>query len=109
MDNAHKRIVERRVDQCQDKPDDEDNNEKAKEWLEKGAQPSDRVKIFLSSLGMVEKPIITEKTKKHLPKKKTKEKAEAAKESKPAEETKAEAAKESKPADKEKQKKTEDK
>ena len=22
------------------------NNEKAKEWLEKGAQPSDRVKIF---------------------------------------------------------------
>jgi len=78
------------------------NNEKAKEWLEKGAQPSDRVKIFLSSLGMVEKPIITEKTKKHLPKKKQKEEspkaetkaedkpAEAAKEESPKAETKAE-------------------
>ena len=83
--------------------------EKAKDWISKGAQPSDRVTLFLSQLGVVKKPIITEKTKKHLPKKKTKEKAEAAKESKPAEETKAEAAKESKPADKEKQKKTEDK
>jgi len=45
--------------------------EKTKEWISKGAQPSDRVTIFLSSLGIVEKPIITEKTKKHLPKKKT--------------------------------------
>ena len=54
--------------------------EKAKDWILKGAQPSSRVKIFLSSLGVVEKPIITEKTKKHLPKKKTKDaKAEDAK------------------------------
>ena len=48
--------------------------EKAKLWIEKGAQPSDRIKLFLSKLGIVEKPIITEKTKKHLPKKKAQEK-----------------------------------
>ena len=53
--------------------------EKAKEWIGKGAQPSDRVKLFLSSMGVGEKPIITEKTKKHLPKKKTQEKLAAAK------------------------------
>ena len=34
------------------------------------------LRLFLSALGVVEKPIITEKTKKHLPKKK----AEAPKE-----------------------------
>ena len=50
--------------------------EKAKEWIAKGAQPSDRVILFLSNLGVVEKPIITEKTKKHLPKKKLKEKSD---------------------------------
>ena len=55
------------------------NSDKAKEWIKKGAQPSDRVKIFLSNLGLIEKPIITEKTKQHLPKKKTQEKLEAAK------------------------------
>ena len=46
------------------------DQDKAKEWLSKGAQPSDRVAIFLSNVGLVEKPIITEKTKKHLPKQK---------------------------------------
>ena len=56
--------------------------EKAKEWIAKGAQPSDRVTLFLSNLGVVEKPIITEKTKKHLPRKKTQEKLAAAKKAK---------------------------
>jgi len=91
--------------------------EKTKDWMLKGAQPSDRVTLFLSNLGVVEKPIITEKTKKHLPKKKTQERLAAAKEkeeaskaeeAKPAEEPKAEEAKpaeepkaeEAKPADK---------
>ena len=90
--------------------------EKAKEWMTKGAKPSDRVTLFLSNLGVVEKPVITEKTKKHLPKKKTqerlaaaKEKAEASKaateepkaEAQPAEEPKAEEPKaESQPAKK---------
>jgi small subunit ribosomal protein S16 len=54
--------------------------EKAKDWMAKGAQPSDRVTIFLSNLDVVEKPFITEKTKKHLPKKKTQERLAAAKE-----------------------------
>ena len=56
--------------------------ENAKEWIAKGAQPSDRVTLFLSNLGVVEKPIITEKTKKHLPRKKTQEKLVAAKKAK---------------------------
>ena len=47
--------------------------DKAKDWIGKGAQPSNRVQLFLSSMGVGEKPIITEKTKKHLPKKKTKD------------------------------------
>jgi len=54
--------------------------DKAKQWIDKGAQPSDRVKLFLSTMGVGEKPIITEKTKKHLPKKKTLEKLATAKE-----------------------------
>ena len=53
--------------------------EKAKDWIGKGAQPSDRVKLFLSAMGVGEKPIITEKTKQHLPRKKTQEKLAAAK------------------------------
>ena len=62
------------------------DQEKAKDWIKKGAQPSDRLKIFLSNMGIVEKPIITEKTKKHLPKKKLKPAAET--KDKPAAETK---------------------
>ena len=56
--------------------------EKAKEWISKGAQPSDRVKLFLSTMGVGEKPIITVKTKKDKPKKKAQEKLAAAKEAK---------------------------
>ena len=69
--------------------------DKAKDWIGKGAQPSNRVQLFLSSMGVGEKPIITEKTKKHLPKKKTKEKSEE----KPVEEKPAEAKAEEKPAE----------
>ena len=53
--------------------------EKTKDWIAKGAQPSDRVTLFLSKLDVVEKPVITEKTKKHLPKKKAQERLAAAK------------------------------
>ena len=49
------------------------DTEKAKEWIQKGAQPSDRVHLFLYKAGILDKPIITEKTKKHLPKKKPQE------------------------------------
>ena len=80
--------------------------DKAKEWIAKGAKPSDRISIFLSNLGVMEKPVITEKTKKHLPKKKAQERLAAAKEAEakpaedaqPAEEPKAEEA-EAKPAE----------
>ena len=71
--------------------------DKAKEWIAKGAKPSDRISIFLSNLGVMEKPVITEKTKKHLPKKKAQERLAAAKEKEEAtkaasEEPKSEAA-----------------
>ena len=69
--------------------------EKTKDWIAKGAQPSDRVTLFLSKLDVVEKPVITEKTKKHLPKKKAQERLAASKEkeenAKVAEEAPAEA------------------
>ena len=74
--------------------------DKAKDWIAKGAQPSDRVKIFLSNIGMIDKPIITKKTKQHLPKKKN-EKADevkAAQPAKAAEETQTEKADEVKAA-----------
>ena len=80
--------------------------DKAKDWIGKGAQPSNRVQLFLSSMGVGEKPIITEKTKKHLPKKKTKEKsaeekpAEVKAEEKPAEEKPAEVKEEEKSEEK---------
>ena len=65
--------------------------EKTKDWIEKGAQPSDRVILFLSKLDVVEKPVITEKTKKHLPKKKAQERLAAAKEKEEAAKAEAEA------------------
>ncbi len=58
--------------------------EKAKAWISKGAQPSNRVTLFLSNLGVLEKPVITEKTKQHLPRKKTQEKIAAAEKAKEA-------------------------
>ena len=44
------------------------NLDRAKYWLSKGAKPSDRVIIFLSNMGIMEKPVITEKTISHIPK-----------------------------------------
>ena len=49
------------------------DTEKAKEWIQKGARPSNRVHIFLNNVGILDKLVITEKTKKHLPKKKAQE------------------------------------
>ena len=51
--------------------------EKAKEWIKNGAQPSNRVHLFLSNVGVLKKPLITEKTKKHLPRKKAQEQTAA--------------------------------
>ena len=66
------------------------NIDKAKDWIVKGAQPSDRVKIFLSNLGVIEKPIITVKTKKHLSKKKADTTAEVKSEETPKAKSKTE-------------------
>ena len=40
--------------------------EKTKDWIAKGAQPSDRVTLFLSRLDVVEKPVITELSLIHI-------------------------------------------
>ena len=66
------------------------NAERAKHWLSKGAQPSDRLKIFLSDIGILDKPIITQKTKKHLPKDKKKEEKTETQASAPADSKKEE-------------------
>ena len=75
--------------------------DKAKEWIAKGAKPSDRISVFLSNLGVMDKPIITQKTKKHLPKKKAQERLAAAKEKEEAAKAAAEEpkAEEAKPAE----------
>ncbi|BAI71154.1 small subunit ribosomal protein S16 [Azospirillum sp. B510] len=54
--------------------------ERAKHWLSVGAQPTERVVLFLANAGLVEKPAVRETPKKSAPKAKAQErlKAEAA-------------------------------
>ena len=52
--------------------------ERAKYWLSVGAQPSDRVALFLAGAGLIDKPVINETPKKSAPKKKAQEKMKAA-------------------------------
>ena len=52
--------------------------ERAKYWLSVGAQPSDRVALFLANAGLIAKPVINETPKKSAPKKKAQEKMKAA-------------------------------
>lgn len=47
------------------------NEERIKYWLSKGAQPSDRVAMFLGKAGIIEMPKFTETPKKSAPKAKT--------------------------------------
>jgi small subunit ribosomal protein S16 len=42
--------------------------DRAKHWLSVGAKPSPRVQRFLSDAGVMEAPVITEQTKKNMPK-----------------------------------------
>lgn len=51
------------------------DGERAKHWLSVGAQPTDRVVLFLANLGLVEKPAIRETPKKSAPKAKAQERA----------------------------------
>ena len=54
--------------------------DRIKYWISVGAKPSDRVALLLSSLGLCEKPAITETPKKSAPKKKAQERLKAASE-----------------------------
>ncbi|MCW2248445.1 small subunit ribosomal protein S16 [Azospirillum fermentarium] len=51
------------------------DGERARHWLSVGAQPTDRVVLFLANLGLVEKPAIRETPKKSAPKAKAQERA----------------------------------
>ena len=55
--------------------------DRIKYWLSVGALPSDRVARFLAVSGLVEKPVLHEQTKQHLPKTKAQERKREAKES----------------------------
>ena len=52
--------------------------ERIKHWLSHGAQPTDRVTLFLAKAGLAEAPTRREQTKQHQPKAKAQERAKAA-------------------------------
>ena len=52
--------------------------ERIQHWLRCGAQPSDRVAMFLGRAGVIAMPSREEQTKKHLPRAKTQERMKAA-------------------------------
>jgi small subunit ribosomal protein S16 len=68
------------------------NEERVRHWLGQGAQPSQRIALFLSRVDIVQKPAIPEQTKQHLPRAKTLERLKAAEEAKAAAEEAAKAA-----------------
>ncbi len=49
--------------------------ERIKYWIGVGALPTDRVARFLASVGLAERPALTEQTNRHLPKAKAQERA----------------------------------
>lgn len=51
--------------------------ERAKYWMSKGAQPSERIAKILANLGVGQKPAIPKSTKAHLPKTKAQERMKA--------------------------------
>jgi small subunit ribosomal protein S16 len=53
-------------------------DERIKHWMSVGALPSDRVARFLADAGMVEKPVVHEQTKQHMPKAKAQERMQEA-------------------------------
>ncbi|MHA1550292.1 MAG: 30S ribosomal protein S16 [Alphaproteobacteria bacterium] len=58
--------------------------ERTKEWLAKGAQPTDRVAKFLAKLGLGKKPTTPTQTKQHLPKEKAQQRLKDIEEKKKA-------------------------
>jgi len=56
------------------------DTERMQHWLKVGAQPSDRIAIFLGRAGLRPMPAHRQQTTKHLPKAKAQERAKAASE-----------------------------
>jgi small subunit ribosomal protein S16 len=54
------------------------NVERVQHWLSVGAQPTDRVVLFLAAAGLAEKPVYRETPKKSVPKAKAQERLKAA-------------------------------
>ena len=71
------------------------DEERVKYWLSKGATPSYKMAIFLSKSNLIEKPLVPQQTKKHLPKVKKKKGEEDSKE--PAKQAKTDTEPEKKP------------
>ena len=73
--------------------------DKIKDWLSKGAKPSDRVARFLGEANIIELPKRREQTKKDKPKAKAQERAKAAEEAAAAAAAEADAPAEEVPAE----------
>ena len=58
------------------------NSESIKEWIAKGAKPTDKVAKFLGEAGIIPMPALANNPKKALPKKKAQERLAAAEEAK---------------------------
>ena len=54
------------------------NTERMQHWLKVGAQPTDRIAMFLGKAGLAPVPAQRQQTTKHLPKAKAQERAKAA-------------------------------
>ena len=65
--------------------------EKAKAWLAKGAEPTERIQKLFALLGLCEKPVVRETPKKSAPKAKAQERMKAAEEARIAAEEAAKA------------------
>lgn len=72
------------------------NHERIKHWLSVGAQPTDRVELFLGHAGLVEKKERTLDPKKSVPKKRAQERAKAEQEALAASKKAAESSEEEK-------------
>ncbi len=72
------------------------NHERIKHWLSVGAQPTDRVELFLGNAGLVEKKERTLDPKKSAPKKRAQERAKAEQEALAASKKAAESSEEEK-------------
>ena len=54
------------------------NIERIQYWISKGAQPTDRIRLFLSRAGVLPETVKSEQTKQHLPRAKAQERLKAA-------------------------------